>query len=240
MSKSKKNHKIDDQEEWENHLVLRVPDRFVDRIEKIVNDEPGAEKLAIGVNDDNRSVELRLGREILNATIMDLPTITEVHKTIDNKIIHKVTDVCQMIVADELIPAPKSKKKNKKKKKQTENGEMDNLSPAEKEPEPSAPGPSAAPSAAPRQSAKKMFQFPHGLTPPMRNCRNRRFRKQKAKKTMDTDEIETELKRLLRADLEADSIRWEIVQDNGQDEEEEEASPEKDDVDDVDNDQSSK
>ncbi|UMM42984.1 hypothetical protein L5515_018615 [Caenorhabditis briggsae] len=227
MSKSKKNHKIDDQEKWENHLVLRVPDRFVDRIEKIVNEEPGAEKLAIDVNDDNRAVQLQLGKEILKATIMDLPTITEVHKTIDNKIIHKVTDVSQMVVANELVPASKSKKNRKKKKEQTKKGEVDNGSPVENEPESSAP----VPSAAPKLSAKKMFQFPHGLTPPMRNCRSRRFRKQKAKKTMDTDEIETELKRLLRADLEADSIRWEIVQDDGEEnpnEDDAEASPDKD------------
>uniref|UniRef100_A0A1I7XQL0 TAFII55_N domain-containing protein n=1 Tax=Heterorhabditis bacteriophora TaxID=37862 RepID=A0A1I7XQL0_HETBA len=57
----------------------------------------------------------------------------------------------------------------------------------------------------------KQWQYPHGLTPPMKSARRRRFRKTKKKKYMDAPEVEKELKRLLRADLEADSIRWEIV-----------------------------
>ncbi|VDK63953.1 unnamed protein product [Onchocerca ochengi] len=57
----------------------------------------------------------------------------------------------------------------------------------------------------------KMWQWPHGLTPPMKNVRKRRFRKTKKKKYMDAPEVERELKRLLRADIEATSSRWEIV-----------------------------
>ncbi|VDK71052.1 unnamed protein product [Cylicostephanus goldi] len=57
----------------------------------------------------------------------------------------------------------------------------------------------------------KQWQYPHGLTPPMKSVRQRRFRKTKKKKYMEAPEVERELKRLLRADLEADSFRWEIV-----------------------------
>ncbi|KAL4003625.1 TAFII55 protein conserved region family protein [Acanthocheilonema viteae] len=57
----------------------------------------------------------------------------------------------------------------------------------------------------------KMWQWPHGLTPPMKSVRKRRFRKTKKKKYMDAPEVERELKRLLRADIEATSSRWEIV-----------------------------
>ncbi|KHJ81652.1 hypothetical protein OESDEN_18660 [Oesophagostomum dentatum] len=45
----------------------------------------------------------------------------------------------------------------------------------------------------------------------MKSVRQRRFRKTKKKKYMEAPEVERELKRLLRADLEADSFRWEIV-----------------------------
>lgn len=45
----------------------------------------------------------------------------------------------------------------------------------------------------------------------MKSVRHRRFRKTKKKKYMDAPEVEKELKRLLRADLDADSVRWEIV-----------------------------
>ncbi|VDM53801.1 unnamed protein product [Angiostrongylus costaricensis] len=58
----------------------------------------------------------------------------------------------------------------------------------------------------------KLWQYPHGLTPPMKSVRQRRFRKTKKKKYMEAPEVERELKRLLRADLEAESFRWEIVQ----------------------------
>ncbi|KAM3723654.1 Transcription initiation factor TFIID subunit [Dirofilaria immitis] len=57
----------------------------------------------------------------------------------------------------------------------------------------------------------RMWQWPHGLTPPMKSIRKRRFRKTKKKKYMDAPEVERELKRLLRADIEATSSRWEIV-----------------------------
>jgi len=57
----------------------------------------------------------------------------------------------------------------------------------------------------------RLTHFPHGLTPPMKSVRKRRFRKTKKKKYMDAPEVERELKRLLRSDLEASSVRWEVV-----------------------------
>lgn len=44
----------------------------------------------------------------------------------------------------------------------------------------------------------------------MKSVRKRRFRKTKKKKYMDAPEVERELKRLLRADIEASSSRWEV------------------------------
>lgn len=48
------------------------------------------------------------------------------------------------------------------------------------------------------QKESKQWQYPHGLTPPMKSARRRRFRKTKKKKYMDAPEVERELKRLLR------------------------------------------
>uniref|UniRef100_A0A915PFG9 TAFII55 protein conserved region domain-containing protein n=1 Tax=Setaria digitata TaxID=48799 RepID=A0A915PFG9_9BILA len=62
-----------------------------------------------------------------------------------------------------------------------------------------------------KSKRERMWQWPHGLTPPMKSVRKRRFRKTKKKKYMDAPEVERELKRLLRADIEATSSRWEIV-----------------------------
>lgn len=52
----------------------------------------------------------------------------------------------------------------------------------------------------------KKFLFPHGITPPCKNVRKRRFRKTLKKKYVEMPEIEKELKRLLRLDNEAVSF----------------------------------
>ncbi|VDM48562.1 unnamed protein product [Toxocara canis] len=56
----------------------------------------------------------------------------------------------------------------------------------------------------------KAYQWPHGLTPPMKNVRKKRFRKTIKKKYVDVPEIERELRMLLRNDVAADSVHWEV------------------------------
>jgi transcription initiation factor TFIID subunit 7 len=73
------------------------------------------------------------------------------------------------------------------------------------------------------------YRWPHGLTPPMHDCIHRRFRKRLSK--LEIQNKEAEVERLLRADKEAISTKYEFVderQQNGdeemyyEDEEEEE------------------
>ena len=45
----------------------------------------------------------------------------------------------------------------------------------------------------------------------MKNCRKRRFRKTLKKKYVEAPEIEKEVKRLLRVDYEAVSVKWEVI-----------------------------
>ncbi|XP_063534434.1 transcription initiation factor TFIID subunit 7-like [Cydia strobilella] len=59
----------------------------------------------------------------------------------------------------------------------------------------------------------KKYLHPHGVTPPTKNIRKRRFRKTLRKKCMEAPEIEKEVKRLLRADNEAVSVTWEVIQE---------------------------
>ncbi|KAL1232985.1 Transcription initiation factor TFIID subunit [Trichinella spiralis] len=61
------------------------------------------------------------------------------------------------------------------------------------------------------KKCEKRFQWPHGITPPMKNVRRRRFRKTLRKKYMDAPEIERELKILLRSDLECASVKYCLV-----------------------------
>jgi transcription initiation factor TFIID subunit 7 len=61
-----------------------------------------------------------------------------------------------------------------------------------------------------KQKREKMYQYPHGLVPSLKNVRRRRFRKVKKKKNMDLPEVEKEVKRLLRDDLNATKTWYEI------------------------------
>ena len=57
----------------------------------------------------------------------------------------------------------------------------------------------------------KKFIWPHGITPPLKNVRKKRFRKTLKKKYVDFPEIEKEVKRLFRQDNEAIQVRYEVV-----------------------------
>ena len=97
---------------------------------------------------------------------MDLPTIVESHKTIDNKFFYKTADICQLLICkegeafsdEEEVVSPVKKKK---------------LDP---------------------YKVDKKYLYPHGVAPPMKNCRKRRFRKTLKKKYVEAPEIEKEVR----------------------------------------------
>lgn len=60
-------------------------------------------------------------------------------------------------------------------------------------------------------------RWPHGITPPMHDARNRRFRKRLSK--LEIQNKEAEVERLLAADKEAKSTRYEFIDDRTQIEE---------------------
>lgn len=62
-----------------------------------------------------------------------------------------------------------------------------------------------------KDALAKKYLFPHGITPPLKNVRKRRFRKTLKKKYIDFPEIEKEVKRLFREDNEAESVRYEVI-----------------------------
>lgn len=57
----------------------------------------------------------------------------------------------------------------------------------------------------------KKFLYPHGITPPLKNSRKKRFRKTLKKKFVDVPEIEKEVRRLFKTDGEAVSVRYEVM-----------------------------
>lgn len=60
----------------------------------------------------------------------------------------------------------------------------------------------------------KKFLWAHGITPPCKNVRKRRFRKTLKKKNVEAPEIEKEVKRLLRVDNEAVKVEFEIINED--------------------------
>uniref|UniRef100_A0A8R1I947 TAFII55_N domain-containing protein n=1 Tax=Caenorhabditis japonica TaxID=281687 RepID=A0A8R1I947_CAEJA len=207
-------NQAEDLEEWEEHLILRVPADVVNRMERAVNNEPGAEELGVNICDETRVVQIRIGNQILPAKLLDLPTINEVHKTFDNATLFKVTDISQIIICDDALP-PRKEEKNKQKQK---GKGLENQTPNDSSGEGTSTEPGVNKPKTARQIAKekaKEHHYPHGISAPMKNAKKRKFRKKKEKKIMAVEEIEKELKRLLRSDLEAQSVRWEIVEDDG-------------------------
>lgn len=111
------------------------------------------------VTYNNKSVALKL---------VDLPTMTESLKTVDNKCFFKTADIHQMMIA--YTP------------EQNNNIVEYNI------------------------QNHKEFLSPHGLTPPLKNVKKNRFRKTLKNKSCFTNQLERELKRLLKMDHEAVSV----------------------------------
>ncbi|KAL8607290.1 hypothetical protein ACOMHN_047621 [Nucella lapillus] len=62
-----------------------------------------------------------------------------------------------------------------------------------------------------KKDKDKRHLWNHGITPPLKNVRKRRFRKTMKKKYMDQPELEKEVRRLFRYDAEAIDVKWEVV-----------------------------
>ena len=89
----------------------------------------------------------------------------ESHKTIDNKTFYKTADICQLLIC---------------KEGEDFDDEEDANSPVKKKKDPN--------------KVDKKYLYPHGIGPPLKNCRKRRFRKTLRKKYVEAPEIEKEVR----------------------------------------------
>lgn len=171
--------------ELESQFILKLPEEPAKALRDIVKSgENLKNRLMIQIDDDMRNGQVRLDNWFMHAKIVDLPTVIESLKTIDNKSFYKTADICQMMVCKtEPDQAPTEEETPSKNKKKDPN------------------------------KVEKKFLYPHGITPPTKNARKRRFRKTLKKKCAEAPEIEKEVKRLLRADNEAVSVTWEVVEE---------------------------
>lgn len=171
--------------ELESQFVMRLPEEPAKALREVLRSgENIKNRLTIQMDNDMRHGEVRFDHWLLHSKIVDLPTIVESLKTIDRKSVYKSADICQMMICkDELDPTSTEEESPTKNKK--------------KDP----------------FKVDKKFLWPHGVTPPTKNVRKRRFRKTLKKKSAEAPEIEKEVKRLLRADNEAISVTWEVIQE---------------------------
>lgn len=181
MARAKKD--FDYPGELESQFILRLPAEPAKTLKELLTTGDNLKnRLTIQLDDDMRNGEVRLDNWLMQAKVVDLPTVIESLKTIDNKSFYKTADISQMMVCkSEGEQAPAEEESPTKNKKKDPN------------------------------KVDKKFLHPHGITPPTKNVRKRRFRKTLKKKSAEAPEIEKEVKRLLRADNEAISVTWEIV-----------------------------
>lgn len=146
------------------------------------------DRLHIKLENDLRYGEVRFDDWMMYAKVVDLPTIIESLKTIDNKSFYKTADICHMMICkfEQDAPQPEEESPNKAKKKDP-------------------------------NKVDKKYLWPHGITPPCKNVRKRRFRKTLKKKYVEAPEIEREVKRLLRIDNDAVHVKYEIINEEEDD-----------------------
>ncbi|KAJ6625442.1 Transcription initiation factor TFIID subunit 7, partial [Pseudolycoriella hygida] len=177
--------KRDDGVELETQVILRLPEEVAKLLREAIREGANnlKDRLFVKLESDLRYGEVRFDHWLLHARVVDLPSILESLKTIDNKSFYKTADICQMIICKlepDVPSAAEEESPNKNKKKDP-------------------------------NKVDKKFLWPHGITPPCKNLRKRRFRKTLKKKFVEAPEIEKEVKRLLRADNEAVNCKWDLI-----------------------------
>ncbi|XP_076626418.1 TATA-box binding protein associated factor 7 [Colletes latitarsis] len=169
--------------ELESQFILRLPPEPARVLREILRSGlPLKDRLSIKLENDMRYGEVRFDHWLLHAKVVDLPTIVESLKTIDNKSFYKTADVCQLLICKEEDDHTTTDEESPVRQKKKDPNKVD-----------------------------KKFLWPHGITPPTKNVRRRRFRKTLKKKYVEAPEIEKEVKRLLRVDNDAVNVKWEVI-----------------------------
>ncbi|XP_035791999.1 transcription initiation factor TFIID subunit 7-like [Anopheles albimanus] len=181
---TKQDSKKDDAAELETQFIMRMPREPAALLREAI--QSGAnnlkDRLSIRLDNDLRYGEVRFDHWLLHAKVVDLPTIIESLKTIDSKNFYKTADICQMMICKEEPDQHSAEEESPNKNKKKDPNKVD-----------------------------KKYLWPHGVTPPCKNVRKRRFRKTLKKKYVEAPEIEKEVKRLLRVDNEAVNVKWELI-----------------------------
>ncbi|XP_002161046.2 transcription initiation factor TFIID subunit 7 [Hydra vulgaris] len=184
--KSKVKYEIPKLTELENEIVLRMPEPYSSSLRDALQSGGLKDRLQIDFEEDARHATVKFDKVVFAAKLYDLPCIVETWKTFDKKSLWKTGDMCQVLICKDPDEPDSSSEEE-------ENLSMDYIKRKLQE--------------------TKKYQYAHGLTPPLKNVRKRRFRKTAKQKYIDAPEIEKEVKRLLRADVSAVDVKFEIIND---------------------------
>ncbi|OJT06150.1 Transcription initiation factor TFIID subunit 7 [Trametes pubescens] len=164
-----------DEEElvFEEQFILRMPaGDDCDRLRKMVQAREISDDVWFKFKDSRRAV-FHIGNNTYSSKLVDLPCIIESQKTLDNKQMFKVADICQMLVVEDKIAGEES----------LSNQKSFNID---------------------------EFIWPHGITPPLKHVRQRRFRKRVNRRTIET--VEQEVERLLEEDALASEVKYDVLE----------------------------
>ncbi|XP_060992900.1 transcription initiation factor TFIID subunit 7-like isoform X2 [Dama dama] len=189
--------------ELENQFILRLPMEHASTVRKMVHSGSSSmkNKLKIDLFSDTRRAVVEVDSVSLAAKLVDLPCVIGSLKTLDRKTFYKTADVSQMLVCTAGAAVHSSSEEP------VTSTDLKAIRKTEKQ-------------------RQKKYTWKHGITPPLKNVRRRRFRKTTKKlpdfkpiEEMDLSEhiespdVEKEVKRLLCSDAEAVSARWEVIAD---------------------------
>ncbi|KDN47763.1 hypothetical protein K437DRAFT_294046 [Tilletiaria anomala UBC 951] len=207
---------------FEEQIILRFPegpecDQLRDMVQKRQIGEPGAPSVWFKFKDSRRAV-VRVGDALFAAKLVDLPTISETHKTLDNRQFFKVADICQMLLVTERI-------ENESEVGYHVSSMGDLVDPKEAEiiarvkADLDAKAKEAGYLVTSSTTATSLtgfdtkdFIYPHGVTPPMNWARERRFRKVIPKRR-GQEAVMREVERLLAEDEDAEDVQIDMMRE---------------------------
>ncbi|KAI0721110.1 TAFII55 protein conserved region-domain-containing protein [Cerioporus squamosus] len=175
---------------FEEQFILRMPPgEDCERLRKMVQAREISDDVWFKFKDSRRAV-FHIGNNTYSSKLVDLPCIIESQKTLDNKQMFKVADICQVRSAlSYLLASP--------------NVLLQMLLVEDKIPNEES------------LSSRGGFNidefiYPHGITPPLKHVRKRRFRKRVNRRTIET--VEQEVERLLEADAMASEVKYDVLE----------------------------
>ncbi|KAL7055352.1 hypothetical protein AAHC03_022599 [Spirometra sp. Aus1] len=174
----------------EQQFLLSLPEEAARYLAEDLNvGIPLKDNLTIEMKPDMRNAIVRYNGQVYRGVLLDLPCIIESLKTTDRKTFYKTADISQIMICSQSEDNGPIRGSAAYLSSRSQGGNV-----------------STAGGRDPRE-----YQYLHGITPPLKNVLRRRFRKTRKKRLVDMPQIEKEVKQLLRADMQAEGVKWEVI-----------------------------